>query len=176
MLGVLLHVLRGPFYISKGPRSHWSPVWKALGAFYVRVHGTAWWRTDNSCATTTESSDWSPSILGGHYTVWWPSQPLSCWHGRRWSRDRPLGCAKSRCSPSALDMSSANRTIWWFLASEPQCFPKSGKLDSRPGWAPNMSGAHQTVRWGPVWPNFSWFMPNFFASFWLNLRSSLALR
>jgi hypothetical protein len=50
---------------------------------------------------------------------------------------------------------------------------ESGQL-TRP--APDMSSAHLTVRWCLVWPNFSYFVPNFFASFWLNLKSSLALR
>jgi hypothetical protein len=47
MLGVLLNAPRGPFYSPKGPRSRWSSIWKALVAFYPRVHWTVRCTPDN---------------------------------------------------------------------------------------------------------------------------------
>jgi hypothetical protein len=58
MFGVMLHVPRCPFYSPKGARSRCWSIWKALVAFYPRVHQTVrctldceqcagWARTEN---------------------------------------------------------------------------------------------------------------------------------
>jgi hypothetical protein len=40
MFSVLLHAPTSPFYSPKGPRSHWSSIWKAVIAFYPWAHRT----------------------------------------------------------------------------------------------------------------------------------------
>jgi hypothetical protein len=40
MLGVLLHVPRGPFYSPKAAKSRWRSIWKAILAFCRVVHWT----------------------------------------------------------------------------------------------------------------------------------------
>jgi hypothetical protein len=51
VLYVELHVPRDPFYSLKGPKSCWSSIWKALVAFYPRVHRIVWCTLDSEqCA------------------------------------------------------------------------------------------------------------------------------
>jgi hypothetical protein len=64
VLGVVLHAPRGPFY-PKGPRSCWSSNWKALVAFYPRMHQTVWCTPDNEKYTRRESHDWLVSCSRG---------------------------------------------------------------------------------------------------------------
>jgi hypothetical protein len=64
MLGVLLHAPRGFFYSPKGPRSHWSSIWKALVAFChgcTRLSGAH--RTLHSVTATDSLIGWFP-VLG----------------------------------------------------------------------------------------------------------------
>jgi hypothetical protein len=61
MLGVLLHVPRGPFYSPKAARSCWRSIWKAILAFCRVVHRTV------RCTTGQPlfmSGARSPSISG----------------------------------------------------------------------------------------------------------------
>jgi hypothetical protein len=152
--------------------SRQSPIWKALVAFCLRVHHTVRWRAGQL-------------LCNGHWIFWLDAFLFG------WAPDCPVnlptvvvlmwpalivrptvGAWQSCWPPGAPDMSD----VQWFLASAPEEFSRATSLDHPTRLAPDMSGAHQNVRWCPVWPNFSCFMPNFFACFWLDSKSSLALR
>jgi hypothetical protein len=135
MLGVLVEASRGLFYSPKGPRSRFSFICKAQIALCPQVHRTVRWRTDMSGA---------PSRM-------LPADVDDIDHGaNRWRGEEPLTtwCTKHvLCTPDYL----------LIFSQRTSAFPESGQLTSWLGWASDMSGAHWTVRWGPVRANFVHF-------------------
>jgi hypothetical protein len=75
MLGVLLHATRRPFYSPKRSRSRWSPIWKALVNFCLRVHRIVRWHTRqllyNDCQIVWLAAflfGWAPDCPVAHQT------------------------------------------------------------------------------------------------------------
>ena len=121
MLGVVLQVSRGPFYSPKGPRSHWSSIWKALVAFCPRVH-----RTLHSATATNHLIGWFP-VLGA------PNLPVG---GTRLSsapchRCLPADAATSHWLAGTLNC-PALRMDGQVNYSQPRLkFPRAGSLANR---------------------------------------------
>jgi hypothetical protein len=65
MHGVELHVPRGHFYSPKGPRIHWSSIWKTLVASCSRVHRTIRCTLDSEQCNDYEILDWLIFCFGG---------------------------------------------------------------------------------------------------------------
>jgi hypothetical protein len=86
MLGVLLHVPRGPFYSPKAARSRWIPTWKANLAFCRVVHRTVRCTTGHLMfmsgawflSTRRAADRWSPGSVGASDTVRCTPDSLVC--------------------------------------------------------------------------------------------------
>jgi hypothetical protein len=120
MLGILLHVPRGPFYSPKAARSSWRSIWKAFLAFCRVVHRTI------QCTTGQPlfmSGAWSPSILGtadrcSSRPVGAPDSPMcptDSWSETRVARrlrSRPLATS----AVGSLNSLVHHRTVLWIFS------------------------------------------------------------
>jgi hypothetical protein len=86
MLGVVLHVPRGPFYSPKAARSRWISIWKAILAFCRVAHRTVWCTTEHeqclsgarSPSFSGEADRWIFGALGAPDS---PMRPSDRWVG-----------------------------------------------------------------------------------------------
>jgi hypothetical protein len=133
MLGVLLHAPRGFIYSPKGPRSHWSSIWKALVAFYPRGALDCPMHTGHCIVQRLQILWLAGFLFWGHRTIRctrWPLAPADV-STSRWMADTP-GCP-ALCANCPVIYSQH----WLiFLESSPLVRPWTG-----------LSGAHQTDRW-----------------------------
>jgi hypothetical protein len=158
MLGVLVEAPRGLFYSPKGARSHCFFLRKARIAFCLWVHQTPCLKQPPNLligCLPFSSGHWTVQWHTGH--VWWPSRPLLCWRGRHRSCGWPLARAKNRWPLGPPDMSGVRCTVRWILASAPESNPRVSSWGQPLRPALDMSGAHRTIQWGPVWPNVGSF-------------------
>jgi hypothetical protein len=122
MLGVVLHVPRGPFYSPKADRSCWSSIWKAILAFCRVAHQTVRCITGHEqCLSGVRSPSFSGEadrcalrLVGAPDTVRCtpdnPVRPTDHWLRpcvARWLRYQPLARAPLahrtvRCTPNSL--------------------------------------------------------------------------
>jgi hypothetical protein len=91
---------RGSFYSTKGPRSHWSSIWKAPVAFCLRLHQTIRCTPDTAQCNGYGSLYWLLSTSGG-------TGPSSGWH-------RTVRCTYWQLAP-------ANVTTSRWPAGTPGC-------------------------------------------------------
>jgi hypothetical protein len=87
MLGVLLHVPRGPFYSPKAARSRWRSTWKAILAFCRVVTKQSGARSPSISGVADR---WPSGPFGAPDTVWCtpdsPVYPTDRWRGPRVAR------------------------------------------------------------------------------------------
>jgi hypothetical protein len=84
VLGVVLHVPRGPFYSPKTARSLLSSIWMALVAFCLTVNSARFPSFSREADRCSHRSPWHTKQSGA--TFW----PLAEPHVTRWSHGRPL--------------------------------------------------------------------------------------
>jgi hypothetical protein len=174
MLGIVLHVPRGPFYSPKAARSRWRSNRKAILGFCRVVHQTV------RCTTGHKqllSSAWSPSFSGeadrwvfglvgapdtvrcDHPSVWCtPDSPV--WPSDRWlSHVSPVDRADDRWPQAPL----AHRTVQWIIAAAPSVFLESSEFAVGPVWAPDSPVHHRLEL---VWLNIANSSPLLFLFSW----------
>jgi hypothetical protein len=159
MLGVVLHVPRGPFYSPKAARSRWNSIWQAILAFYSSVHRIVRWRTRQ---WTVHAQYTVENPLIGWFPFLWGTEPSGVGTG---PSDAP--CDRWRSSTWQIAVARLEHPTVWCLARTSRC------SEEKPESREFAQTVHRTVRWWapncPVLRSQHHFFGPFLSSFSLYL-------